>query len=429
MSPSTRPSQVLLAALFLWVLASLPPALALPSEGFQWVQASGPLIAKDDGEPIILRGTNLPPPYAYKKSTAYALYLDVAKSIRSNVVRLPVLWSELEPVFGKINIQYVNLIREIVRLAEQRGIYVVVDMHQWRIAEKFGGRGFPSWVVKDFESIDAAALGFWGNLAFQRELVEAWKLLASYLKDEKAIFAYDFLNEPFAGSIPWNQFSVILTDFYAKLISEIRPVDPRHAILFEPTDVCACTSIFGSQIPIKPQGSNLVFSPHMYVRGPRKYLDYYVGALYNLTVKTWKIPLWIGEFGGEDVELQDQNSMDRLNITLNVLAQYGLGWAYWRLADIDNGPQLIDAHGRASRLLTDMIIRGAEARPQFVDAGAQTSLVVATAKRTDMTFSTLSVPEISSSWRIQLIIGGLFVTLLLFGFVRSMKNGKRRDQL
>ncbi len=409
-----------MTALFLSLLASVPTSLALPSDGLQWLQVSGPSIAKEDGAPIILRGTNLRSLYAHKKAAAYALYLDMAKSLRFNVVRLPILWSELEPVFGKINIQYVILIREIVRLAEQRGIYVVVDMHQWRIAEKFGGRGFPSWVVRDFESMDAAALGFWGNLVFQRELVEAWKLLATYLRDEKAIFAYDFLNEPFSGSIPWNQFSVILTDVHAKLISEIRRIDPRHAILLEPPDVCACTSIFGNQIPIKPQGSNIVFSPHMYVRGPRKYLEYYMGALYNLTVKTWKIPLWIGEFGGDDVELQDQNSMDRLNITLNVLAQYGLGWAYWVLTDTDNGPQLIDAHGLTSRLLTDMIIKGAEARPQLVDAGGQTSLV-----RTATTFSTLSVPEVSSSWRTQLV-GGLFVTLLFFVFLRGMKKGNAK---
>ncbi len=351
--PSGFPAlQTLVLVLFLPVSSLAPLADAAPSTGLQWLQVSGPTIVREDGIPVILRGANLPSlTIGSHAAASYDRFLDAAKSMGFNVARVPIVWAELEPAPGRLSVRYVNLIKEVVKLAEQREIYVVVDMHQYMFD------GFPYWVTNRFRSIDDTAHGFWSDQSLQKQLIEAWVTLASSLKDERAVFAYDLLNEPYGGQIPWDRFAMIVNDFHSQLISEIRRVDPKHTILFEPVDICACTSIFGNQKLLRPQASNLAFSPHMYVRGPNKDLQYYSAALYNLSAYAWKLPVWVGEFGGVDVDVRDQNSLARLNTTLTIFGKYGLGWAYWQLEVTENGPQLVDAFGRASSVLTGIIAR------------------------------------------------------------------------
>ncbi len=332
------------------LLASIPLSTASPRNDFQWIHANGTSIVREDGTQIILRGANLDP--LLNRANAFATYstfLTTAKSMGFNVVRLPILWAELEPRLGEISTRYVDLIRRIVRLAEELEIYVVVDMHQYEMD------GFPSWAVDKFGDPRDSAQVFWNDSLMQSKLAHVWMTLASDLKEEKAIFAYDLLNEPYGGTIPWDRFARIVRDFYSYLIFEVRRVDPKHTILFEPIDVCACTAVFGNQVPLRPQGTNLVFSPHLYVRGSARDLAFYVNGVQDLAVKKWSLPLWVGEFGGVDVQLADQNSMNRLNTTLNLFAQNKLGWAYWVITQTGMGPQPVDAHGRASSLLSNML--------------------------------------------------------------------------
>jgi hypothetical protein len=185
-------------------------------------------------------------------------------------------------------------------------------------------------------------------------LVKTWETLASLLKDRSAVAGYDLLNEPYGGTIMWQDFAPILNEFYSKLISEIRNVDPRHIIFFEPTEgVC----VLGEHIALRPAGMNLAFSPHFYVSGSDEYLDNVIEQLYNLTVSTWKIPLWIGEFGGPRVDVRDVDTLHSLAVTLDLLDRYTLGWAFWTLADSDAGPRLVDANGKGSASLTSTMTR------------------------------------------------------------------------
>jgi endoglycosylceramidase len=278
----------------------------------------------------------------------YALYLDTARSMGFNVARLPIFWAQLEPSNGWYSTTYIDMILKITHLAEQKGMYIVLDMHQDRM------NGFPSWILAKFKDTDQAALGFWGDPTLKAELIKAWKSPASRLKDEKAIFAYDLLNEPYGGSIPWQEFAPSLNEFYTKLISEIRSTDARHAILFEPVEG---TCILGEHIALKPEGDNVVFSPHMYVRGQEGYLESIFLRLHELSAGIWNVPLWIGEFGGTTVEISNRDSLDSLASMLDLFDRYELGWAYWTLADIDRGPHLVDAHEFTSSQLTDLVAR------------------------------------------------------------------------
>lgn len=348
---SCRYFQLLVYVTFLLLLSVPTATFGLPrsttSGGLQWLQANGSSIVREDDASVILRGTNLPPlDRTIVTESKYALYLDTAKSWGFNVVRLPIFWAQLEPSNGRYGIAYVDMIVKITDLAEQKGMYIVVDMHQDRM------KGFPSWILAKFKGTDQAALGFWSNPTLQGELIKAWSSLALRLKEEKAIFGYDLLNEPYGGSIPWQDFAPILNEFYTKLISEIRSVDLRHAILFEPVEG---TCILGEHIALKPEGDNIIFSPHTYVRGQGGYLESIFLQLHRLSADAWNVPLWIGEFGGTTVDASDRDSLNSLSSMLDLFNRYGLGWAYWTLADISGIPHLIDANKLTSSLLTNIL--------------------------------------------------------------------------
>jgi endoglycosylceramidase len=298
---------------------------------------------------MILRGVNLPPLSLSGVAPAgYGAYLDVAKSMGFNVLRLPVSWAELEPSSGRFSAAYLDAVIKIVDLTGENGMYVVIDMHQFKMG------GFPAWVVSRLKTSDQAAAAFWRNSALQLELVKAWMALTSVLKDRSAVAGYDLLNEPYGGTIMWQDFAPILNEFYSKLISGIRNVDDRHIIFFEPIEgVC----VLGEHIALRPAGMNLAFSPHFYVSGSAEYLDNVAQQLYNLTASTWKIPLWIGEFGGLSVDTKRRDTLQSLAVTLDLFDRYALGWAFWTLAEGDAGPRLVDGSGKASALLTNIMTR------------------------------------------------------------------------
>jgi len=292
---------------------------------------------------------NLPPlSRSGVASARYGAYLDVAKSMGFNVIRLPVSWAELEPSSGRFSTAYLDAVKRVVGVAEEKGMYVVVDMHQLKMD------GFPAWVVPRLKTSDQTAAAFWRNSALQLKLVKAWKTLVSVLKDRSAVAGYDLLNEPYGGTIMWQDFAPVLNEFYSRLISEIRNVDAGHIIFFEPTEgVC----ILGEHIALRPTGINLAFSPHFYASGSAEYLDNVAQQLYNLTVSTWKIPLWIGEFGGSTVDVRKADTLHSLAVTLDLFDRYALGWAFWSLAETDAGPRLIDGDGQGSPFLTSTMIR------------------------------------------------------------------------
>ena len=120
---------------------------------------------------MILRGVNLPPLSRSGVAPArYSAYLDVAKSMGFNVIRLPVSWAELEPSSGRFSTAYLGAVTEIVDLAGENGMYVVVDMHQFKMD------GFPAWVVPRLKTSDRAAAAFWHNSALRQELVKACRM-------------------------------------------------------------------------------------------------------------------------------------------------------------------------------------------------------------------------------------------------------------
>lgn len=115
------------------------------------------LVFKDDlGREVAFRGTNVvvkgPPwhPGRDGHNDLYSLVAEDFEALRSagfNLIRLGVMWPGAEPERGRYNESYYEVIRGIVREAAEYGIYVLAEMHQDFLSEKYCGEGVPSWAA------------------------------------------------------------------------------------------------------------------------------------------------------------------------------------------------------------------------------------------------------------------------------------------
>lgn len=143
-----------------------------------------------------------------------------------NLIRLAVTWANIEPVPEKYSESYLSSVDEIFRLAEKHGVYILIDMHQ-DLYSGFdgvgGGDGAPLWAcltdgkrAKPYKFVWAEAYffgkwvhncfdHFWNNdpvlgKGLQDRYADMWRMLAARYGDSPALFGFDFLNEPAAGS-------------------------------------------------------------------------------------------------------------------------------------------------------------------------------------------------------------------------------------
>ncbi|KAJ5728284.1 cellulase [Penicillium malachiteum] len=65
-----------------------------------------------------------------------------------NVVRLGHPWAGAEPIRGEYNQTFLDIMNEQTKLAEDHRIYVLVDVHQDKLARQFCGHGVPDWFVE-----------------------------------------------------------------------------------------------------------------------------------------------------------------------------------------------------------------------------------------------------------------------------------------
>jgi len=317
-------------SIILMILLAAFPFRPASAQTTGFLSVKGTSIVDSSGHPVILRGVNYPgyerlPPTLHSE---YA-YETIAKD-GFNVVRLPISWSNLEPSPGVFNLVYFyEFVNEDVQWAKQNGLYIILDMHQYFWAERFGGTGLPNWAVQQYpETVagrKAAISNFWVNNTLQEHLAEVWLTIAKIYANEPTIAGYDILNEPTfyiyndQGATPSS-----ITQFYAKLLRTVRPVDPRHIIFLEQANV---------NLPSVPF-SNIVWSTHFYTLAtPPKYyhanvtlLASALAAEYQTFVIRMQTPMWIGEFGA----FMDNASQSMwLQDATTLFSQYQVGWAFW----------------------------------------------------------------------------------------------------
>jgi endoglycosylceramidase len=325
----TRTFTALLVLVVTLGLTFVPNIFAAKAQGFLSVQ--GTQIIDSTGRPVLLRGVNYPgydsgDPKLHSES-AYDMF---ARS-GFNVVRLPISWGNLEPYPGMFYGSYLTrYVDRDIRWAKKYGLYIILDMHQFNWASRFGGNGVPDWTVNQYPPTQNGMLQavseFWNNTALQDHLTKVWTKVALKYAKEPTVAGYDILNEPWIYNSVIPNLNVSHVDsFYVKVIESIRTVDSNHIIFLEPAN--SHTNSF----PLKDK---IVWSPHFY---PLSFAPHYdplnitvlradLDAKYERFVLEMGSPMWIGEFGAFT---HDASSEQWLRDAVALFNKYQIGWAWW----------------------------------------------------------------------------------------------------
>lgn len=84
-------------------------------------------------------------PFTFKPGDSFGP-TDVAnlQNLGINAVRLGHHWAGSEPIRGQYNQTFIDILKQQTKLAEDHGIYVLVDVHQDVLAAQFCGHGVPN---------------------------------------------------------------------------------------------------------------------------------------------------------------------------------------------------------------------------------------------------------------------------------------------
>ncbi|KAH7245032.1 putative cellulase [Fusarium tricinctum] len=314
-----------------------------------------------------------------------------------NIVRLGHSWAGAEPVRGKYNQTFLDIMKKQTMLAEEQGIYVLVDVHQDVLAKQFCGHGVPDWLVqKDWitgfrrfpfpqklkpfttdsngfpspesqcGSIDwslsylSVAVGnafgrLYNNFDGLGDTFAAyWKKLASEYVETTNIVGYNLLNEPWAGDVHVDPTLLLpgvadhkaLEGLWNRVSKEIRKADNGTLIWFEGTTFDVLSGF--NNVPLG-DGSKTVHSFHYY--NPPQ-LGSISNTLYsrhkdNVRLKTagvlTELTFWMGDGKQMSAMAEAMTATDANMVSW-------IGWAYENLYNGSTGkpyPELEKHYSRA----------------------------------------------------------------------------------
>ncbi|ORX56199.1 putative cellulase [Hesseltinella vesiculosa] len=217
-----------------------------------------------------------------------------------------------EPVRGQYNMTFMDIMKQQTKMAEDHGIYVLVDVHQDLLAGQFCGHGVPPWFVKKGWVSSAFMYPFptklipfpvdsngmptppsicgtvnWGltyttvavGNAFGRlytnydglgdAFASYWKLLATQYSNTNNIIGYNLLNEPWVGDsyyhpellTPGVADHEMMEGLWNSAATQIRSVDNNTLIWFEGSTYDILSGF--NNVPLG-DGSKTVQSFHYY---------------------------------------------------------------------------------------------------------------------------------------------------------------------
>ena len=199
-----------------------------------------------------------------------------------NWLRLPINWSGLEPTEGTIEEAYLRRLDEVVRLATDAGLYVLIDFHQDAYSKHFGEDGAPLWAIIPAPTPDqllegplldlaarrlsapvlAAFESFFRNEEnLQERFLPAWQAVTARYADDPMVIGFEPYNEPVL--VHFNPEEDLLHAFYRKIIAAMRETNTRHTLWLEPA--AKRNFVFESPVPTEPLGDDqIVYAPHLY---------------------------------------------------------------------------------------------------------------------------------------------------------------------
>ena len=253
-----------------------------------------------------------------------------------NLARVPFYWE----AYVHDPVAFLNELELVAQAADANDVCVIFDNHHWYTASYWNlevlgnsdGRGFPSFVVKNFPNrnndYEDTAGPFWN--AFLSNSISiggrsVWDLQADFfakvigrVDNYKSVTGYEILNEPhlFASS----QYEK-LGDYHTYMAKKIRSVTDKK-IIFDRETARGFQREPTSEYKIVPRGvSGLVYGPHLYAvpypgtQGENQLANF---AQWS---KEWNMDILIGEWSAD--------TSSETDTYLKMFKESGFGWTYY----------------------------------------------------------------------------------------------------
>ncbi|MCI8711894.1 MAG: glycoside hydrolase family 5 protein [Ruminococcus sp.] len=195
------------------------------------IRLEGTRFLNESGKEVLFQGINV----LHRERENGHLFPDLEKAFPFfqesgfNLLRLGIFWDGAEPAPGRIDLDYLDRVKDVVQTAERYGIYIMLDMHQDLFAQKFID-GAPDWACLDegayhpeqcdiwyeaylkSEAIIKAADNFWADkpaedgIGLLRHYEAMWEKIAEVFDDCDNVIGFEPMNEPFMGSLARESF-------------------------------------------------------------------------------------------------------------------------------------------------------------------------------------------------------------------------------
>lgn len=194
----------------------------------------------------------------------------------------------------------------LISTCEKYGIYVMLDLH-----------GAPGGQSMNHSTGKAGRNELYENEEIMNATVELWCAIAERYKDNKAVVAYDLLNEPqnnggYDGDYSWaaeSEEAVSRTNkAYDTLYKAIREIDKNHVISFE--------GIWSTTVlpdPNEMNYENMLYQLHLY-DSEKGMIRYRVKEL-KTARKEWGVAVVVGEYNNHECEEYAQKQYTRNDIS------------------------------------------------------------------------------------------------------------------
>lgn len=267
-----------------------------------------------------------------------------------NVVRFLVFWEAIEPEEDKYDENYISKVKDHIRILNDLGISVIIDIHQDLFNKKFTGNGFPEWALpsklskftpqsvwyKNYtqKAVIECYKNFWKSEKLQKKYTDMVVYLHEQIKDSPNILGIDLMNEPFPTlpficSFERNK----LSDLYQGIQLELSNRINKLPLFFEP----AIYTSLGLPTYIKCFGALSFkryiphyYSPFCHNKGRYRAIDkWLMETALKAKVRESQLlgsPFIIGEFGfGYNVENREAAIKDFMKIA----DTHAMSWAWY----------------------------------------------------------------------------------------------------
>lgn len=321
----------------------------------------------------LLRGVNvsgrskLPPFRPFDDPAA----LDGLEKYGFNVIRLLLIWEGIAPERGGIDEAYLDAMVQLAQDAGQRGLWVLVDIHQDLFARPLGGDGAPAWVTGETRLPPAGKSWFWRYFdprvwrfedafwrdenGWQSSFIEALGAVMKRFASVDAVIGYDVWNEPMANPLAVASGKLErewLPRFYGACSRLRDEHDPTRLLFVEPP------ALSGLGAPIKlPRldHDKIVYAPHAYDTAAVGLGRYWPRAstfpatmrAHERAAERMDAPMFVGEFG---VLNDTRNGVEMLEHECRWFDRHHVSWSAWHYnpTDVDwndEGASLVEPGG------------------------------------------------------------------------------------